>query len=248
MERHAAVASSIIFTANALHGNDPPTPTTPSSTPELISPASLIDTIVRPHSAFSDPLSPETPSANLTGPGVEIQLKEVLSHLSELDLISKLIRRWYEISQTCLFPGVFLYEALASLRLAARRFNQDFLEASRLAADILSATSKPFSVPVDTQPSDFPKLFTGSNMRLEIIGLLLSTAGLAALQIPATDTLFLTVKFTKADRNTFATNMLSASDTCISLCDKYFNVNDVMVWLRSENLTLAMNFWGNTSI
>jgi len=147
--------------------------------------------MVNPHSAFADRLSPSSGTGKGTvsaaGPVDEIQVTEVLSRLPASDLLSRLVKRWYEVSQVCLMPAHFLGEAVQSLQFIAGRLNHDV---SNVAAEILCAKLKPFVIPPDTLSSGFPKLFTGSNLRLETIGLLSTTAGLAALKLPHSDPLF----------------------------------------------------------
>jgi hypothetical protein len=184
-------------------------------------------------------VSPGTIPLVMADPVDEIQIKEVLSHLSKIDLISDVVHRWFESSQMCFIPGVFCFEALASLESAESRLKQGSVDTNRLAADILQATSKPFEIPSDIQPLDFPRLFTGENLRLEIIGLLFSYVGVA--------TMFATPRSSKAETRTFAASMLSASDACIAICERSFNLNDIMVWLRAENLRLTRNMAGSAS-
>ncbi|KAI1149643.1 hypothetical protein F4825DRAFT_429741 [Nemania diffusa] len=187
-------------------------------------------------------LSPALPTGNATRSIDEIQLAGVLSRLPDLDFISALIRRWYQVSQMCLVPLGFLDEALASLKAASITVS---VEASNLASKILSASSKPLKILSSVEAVDFPKQFTLSNLRLEIVGVLLTVAGLAAFKLPANDTLFSTDPLSKPERHLFASTILSISDELINLCSKNFELNDIMIWLRSENLTLTMNLREN---
>ncbi|KAI0871750.1 hypothetical protein GGS24DRAFT_492007 [Hypoxylon argillaceum] len=187
-------------------------------------------------------LSPALPTGNATRSIDEIQLAGVLSRLPDLDFISALIRRWYQVSQMCLVPLGFLDEALASLKAASITVS---VEASNLASKILSASSKPLKILSSVEAVDFPKQFTLSNLRLEIVGVLLTVAGLAAFKLPANDTLFSIHPLSKPERHLFASTILSISDELINLCSKNFELNDIMIWLRSENLTLTMNLRGN---
>ncbi|KHN96078.1 uncharacterized protein MAM_06183 [Metarhizium album ARSEF 1941] len=202
----------------------------------------LVDISMQAHTPLSPPAS-EIP-IKLSGPRVDVALKEVLGKLSEIDLISALVRYWYETSPMCFLPAKFIYQALESLDLASSRLKQGFIEVGKLGADIIDATSKPLQANLDAGSSDPSSLFTTSSLRLEIIGLLLTTAALAALQIPAADGLLASVHMRKNDRRRFAASMLAASDSCIALCDGIFDINDGMIWLRLENLMLIMKMYG----
>lgn len=182
--------------------------------------------------------------AKVTEPVDEIRVSEVLKRLAETDMVLVLVTRWYEVSQMCILPPQFIHEALSSLQPTANRLN---LLGASTAIDILHTTLRPFAVPSDITASGFSRLFTGSNLRLETIGLLLTTAGLAALKLPNSDPVYVQHPFNKAERETFSANMLSASNTCLSICDKYYLLNDVVTWLRAENLSLVSNAFGTNS-
>ncbi|KAI0975670.1 hypothetical protein F4678DRAFT_276977 [Xylaria arbuscula] len=192
----------------------------------------------------TDQPSPVRRKGKADGAIDEIQLTDVFSCLPDLDLISALIHRWYQASQMCLVPLHFLDEALVSLKAAA---NDISFEANDLASNMFSASFKSLEVLSSIEAVDFHKQFTMSNLRLEIVGLLLTIAGLAASKLPASDTLFLTHTLSKVERVSFATDMLSASDTLIDLCNRNFQPNDILIWLRSENLALAMSLRGNSN-
>ncbi|KAF7533809.1 hypothetical protein G7054_g6761 [Neopestalotiopsis clavispora] len=204
-------------------------------------------TILQPQSAFSEPFSSNSLSPKVTIPIDELVLTNVLTKLADLDLITTLIRRWKQITQMCLVPLTFLEEILISLKESTSGSNKVRVEVGNFASQVLSATSQPFMVPTTTEAADFHRLFTGSNMRVEGIGLISSVSGLAAMKLPASDEMFADCLSSKAERKNFATNMLSVSNTCIELASKCCDTNDFMVWLRVENLTLTMYLEGSAS-
>lgn len=57
---------------------------------------------------------------------------------------------------------------------------------------------------------------------METLGVLLTTAGLAALKLLNSDHVYVERPFTKAECKVSAANMLTASNTCILICDKYY--------------------------
>jgi hypothetical protein len=223
----------------------PATTTFPSTA--LYGPTTLPTPPAAPQSAFSEPLSSGSLLPKVTTPIDELGLTNALSHLAELDLITKLIHRWQQITQMCLVPPTFLEEILVSLKASTSGFSKARVEAGSFASQVLSATSRPFVVPATTEAADFHKLFTGANMRLEGIGLIFSVSGLAALKLSAGDEMFADCLSSKTERKNFATSMLSVSNTCIELASKCCDTNDFMVWLRVENLTLTMYLEGSAS-
>lgn len=195
------------------------------------------------HMASPQVLSDE-PDKVIMEPVDEIQAADVLSRLADLELVQSLVRRWYNISQMCMLPPQFMEEILLSVRPFANRLSP---LGTNLAGEVLHSTLRPIVFPPDTVISECPKLFTGPNLRLETVGLLLTTAGLAALKLPSSDPVYAECPFTKAEREVFAASMLAASNTCVSLCDKYFVLNDVSTWLRAEHLSLISHKYGIAS-
>ncbi|KAK3687886.1 hypothetical protein B0T22DRAFT_140580 [Podospora appendiculata] len=215
----------------------------------LSSPSPGLET--NPHSAFSDqPSSFEPSQVKQTNPVDELQVADVLSCLSELDFISKLFKRWYEVSEVRILPTQFALEAISSLHPTATSLSASpsiHSQTATTAARVLQTTLQSLVIPPDTAAADFTRLLTGPSLRLETLGLLFATAGLAALKLPNTEFIFIHHAPSKTERKAFASKMSSASETCLAICDRYFIVNDVTVWLRADNLTLTSLVYGNTS-
>jgi hypothetical protein len=193
-------------------------------------------------------LSSADPSRDIIrSPGAadDIQVAEVLSRLFEsLEITSKLIQRYYEASQVRIMPWQFLHETLSSLRKISSQLNTN---GSNIAGDIMKKTMEPLEIPHDTLACDFAKLFTGSNLRLEIVGIVLATAARTALNLPHNDSIFISHLQSRSERRAFAVSMLAAADTCVSLCDKYLIANDIMTWLRIDHQALTTDVHGSSS-
>lgn len=205
--------------------------------------------IFNPHNAFSGHIlasMDSIPEAISTpDPMDEAEATEVLSCLLEsIEVTLKLSRRFYELSLTRMMPWCFVWEAFTSLQSNLSHMNAN---RGNAAAEILGRTLKPFVVPPDTSAIDFPKLFTGPNLRLETVGILLTTAALAASRIPHSDTVILRYLPIRAERKSFAAGLLAASDKCVALCSKYLVANDMMTWLRIEYQGLTGDIYGNSS-
>ena len=143
-------------------------------------------------------------------------------------------------------PWSLLAEVLASVESLASRLSQNLAEPHSLAVDIKEATLRPLAVSPSTLPTEFSLLLTGTNLRLGA-GTILSIAGNAALSLLETDSRLSSPKPDTMDRQSFARDMLLASDTCIAFCDQYFNIHDVNLWLRYENFLLTLNSCGYAS-
>lgn len=173
-----------------------------------------------------------------------MQLDQVLSRLSQMEVVGKLVRRWWRVSLSDPVPRGLFEKVLISVESAANRLGKGHIEASRLAIDVREASLKPWTVLPGTSPREFSKLLTEPNLRLEAIGIVLATAGTAVLCLLESDILFSVLSLNAEDRYIFARDMLSASDTCIAFCDDSSGLHDLMIWLRYANFLLTLNFCG----
>jgi len=178
---------------------------------------------------------------------MDFQLNEVLTRLFRIDVIGKLVRRWSQVCPISPVPWSLLEEILLSVESVASHLSQNPAEAHNVATGIKDATRQPLVVPPSTLPTEFSKLLTGKNLRLESIGIILSIASNAALGLLESDVVFSSLALNMQDRQSFVEDMLSASDTCIAFCEQYFGVHDAIVWLRYENFLLTLNSCGYAS-
>lgn len=67
----------------------------------------------------------------------------------------------------------------------------------------------------------------------------------SAINIPTTSGFFLLNQPT-SDKAKFVSRLLAASNSCISICQHYNCVNDIMLWLLYMNLLLLCNVRGDS--
>ena len=81
----------------------------------------------------------------------------------------------------------------------------------------------------------------GHNFRWELLGVLLSMFGLAAISLPEWDSLFATQEGHPNHRRKFACNMRDLVEGCLLLCDHADNVSTLGVYLLHCSTTLQRN-------
>ena len=104
---------------------------------------------------------------------------------------------------------------------------------------------RPLKIPSSIEASSFHELFTGTNPRLEIIGLIITIAARSISFGLALD------RWNSNDRQAIkpqsTDEMLRASTTYLELCMRLAMVNDILLWLLCDNLLLSGIICGDTS-
>lgn len=102
-------------------------------------------------------------------------IKEVLSCLQHLPRITSTVQTFIGKSKFTHIPKYAVRELLEKLPVVVNEGVADFTGGiDKLAATILANSTTTVQIPVDADVHTFCDLFTGSNLRLETIGLLLS--------------------------------------------------------------------------
>ncbi|KAL4795329.1 hypothetical protein BDV19DRAFT_398724 [Aspergillus venezuelensis] len=169
---------------------------------------------------------------------------KILGILAENSPIEDLVTAFYDASQAAIVPSPFIFKYLEGMRDIIEKGDSPE-QLHKKTIRILENTARRFHIPSDIKGKDFHTLSTGSQMRLEIIGLVYSLAGRAS---------FFGLSHAKfpgsagaASRAKFARKMLMATDTVIQVCKMLTPVNDMLVWLQYENWLLACLFYGDIS-
>ena len=104
---------------------------------------------------------------------------------------------------------------------------------------------QPLKVPSTMLASEFHTLFTGPNLRWEIIGLVLIIAGSFAQFTSPDDPVFTLGDGRKIDKDKFIEDMIHTSNDCINLCQVHGAASDITVWLIYLNMLVTSNFYGD---
>lgn len=206
-------------------------------------------------SSSIDGQSPETTitTPSLVSSGVRCgQLCEygigpaIIAKISSYSIYETSIKRYFETNRASALVAPLILSALPQLKrdieqLAARG---NSLEA--FCAEITNNTARQIKVPSSMTASSFHKLFTGPNLRWEILGIMFAVSGMNAQYTSPDDPLFIVDGGRKIDREEFISDVISGSNSCIHLCQEHGAVNDLMVWLLYTDMLLLSNFYGDS--
>ncbi|CAI6341435.1 unnamed protein product [Periconia digitata] len=169
----------------------------------------------------------------------------ILSKLKPFSFFARAVERFFEISQGGSLVGPLIISALPQLSQDLQRVTSGCPRSSTACADITRNTTCPFKVPSDMVASEFHTLFTGPNLRWEILGLIMILAASEAQFTSPDDSFFDLEDGSRIDKDAFIEDMIHASNDCINLCQVHGSVNDIIVWLLYTNMIVKSNFYGD---
>ncbi|GAE00291.1 hypothetical protein PVAR5_9032 [Paecilomyces variotii No. 5] len=171
---------------------------------------------------------------------------ELANCLQDFPTIQSLIHNYYTVNQSAVIAAPLILRALAQIETTYR----DIIlgspgQVSELTSFIIKNTRQPLDIPSTTDGINFHELYTGSSLRLEIIGIIYALAGRAN-----SFGLSYNIKNDHAGSMApaqFSRRMLAASDLAIQICKSLSPVNDLFLWLVHENLLLSNIIQGDSS-
>ncbi|GAB1193639.1 hypothetical protein APSETT444_002860 [Aspergillus pseudonomiae] len=168
---------------------------------------------------------------------------EILRCLQDFPTIEQLVCEYYGLSKAAVIPSLVL-NALPSIQITIDEA-QLHKSPPEQVARVLQNTKHVLPISSTTTGSHFHELFTGSNLRLEIFGVLYAIAGRLSIFGLAHD------RFPRlngmAARERFSRKMLAASDAVLQICQIIAPVNDLTIWMLYEILLLSKVADGDTS-
>lgn len=159
---------------------------------------------------------------------------DVLSTFRHYNSIRELIM-WYNASNEAgVVPAQLQIDAISAIESIVDKHNLRRAPPSpQLVSQVLESTSRPFVISQSLEARDFHILCSGDNLRFEVIGFLLATAG-RSLTFGFAPDLF-SDPANRALKSQFVDELLRASTTCLFLCTMLATVNDVTIWMYYEN-------------
>ncbi|KAH7384227.1 hypothetical protein DE146DRAFT_760014 [Phaeosphaeria sp. MPI-PUGE-AT-0046c] len=159
---------------------------------------------------------------------------DVLSTLRYYTAIKELVL-WYNASNEAgVVPAQLQVDAVNSMESIFEKHNlRNAPPSSQLISQVLESTSRPLTLAQSLEARDFHILTSGENLRFEMVGYLLATAGRSLVFGFAPD-LFSDLS-NRAVKSQFVDELLRASTTCLFLCTMLATVNDITVWMFYEN-------------
>jgi hypothetical protein len=169
----------------------------------------------------------------------------VVARLNPFSFYEKSVIRYFDQRITLAYVGPLIKSFLPQLRTDLEQLNAPGSNIAEMYHDMTKNTAKPLIAPPDMLPSEFHTLVTGSNLRWETLGLILSIAASNAQYTDPQDPIFTLEDGTKLDKDEYIEDMIQAANDCITLCQVHGAVNDIMVWLVYASVFVISNFYGD---
>lgn len=125
------------------------------------------------------------------------------------------------------------------LRPIVERFNlMHSVPDPRLVARVLENSSRPLEIPNDMKASDFYQICSGDNIRLEVLGFILASAG-RGISFGLCSYRFSDPSNPNA-KSRLIDELLRASTTCTILSTVISPVNHICIWMLYENYAFTI--------
>lgn len=168
---------------------------------------------------------------------------DVLSTFRHYNSIKELVL-WYNASNEAgVVPAQLQVDVVNALESIVDKHDlRRKAPSSQLISQVLETTARPFTISQSLDAGDFHTLCSGENLRFEIIGFLLATAG-RSLTFGFVPDIF-NDPTNKDMKSRFADELLRASTTCLFLATMLATVNDLTVWMYYENYLFTIMMCG----
>ncbi|UDD55949.1 hypothetical protein AFCA_003532 [Aspergillus flavus] len=179
----------------------------------------------------------------------QIPEKQILEGMAVLNLLvnfpafTNCIYRYLELSYTCMVPDPFIKACVLSIQETIHGLKGSRLR--QLALDLFVNTSKPLNLFTPVPAKDYHTLFTGSNLRWEIVGFVLAILGVSLkYDINKQNE---PPRSLPAQKPGFIHQIAEAVEYCTSVCYRYTCVNHQALWLLYGDACLKNLVYGDMS-
>ena len=169
---------------------------------------------------------------------------EVLRLLTELEEYEPVLKRWHG-AQCLAALSPFLADCIGTVIQSSSGMSPPKSPLVKHAEQVFVNTSNEFVIQSTTKMQDLPEMFTGDSLRWDIVGLMLTVAGLSAIAMEFVNVDFENDKFRNLDWKDIARKFLRAGDQCIAFCEAVDSLNDITVWLIMMNFILHTQVEGD---
>ncbi|KAH8702479.1 putative C6 transcription factor [Talaromyces proteolyticus] len=180
---------------------------------------------------------------NLQPDNIQIGV-EVLRLISLYPVCDALVVKFQTTHRFSGIPNSIVSAITGSIREAFERFEPATIDAqlTRFSHLIFQNSSRPMSVNKSMTVEQYCASFTGLNFRWEAIGNFFALAGMALVGTPDTDPLLLNVKINK---ETLLSLLIEASDICTKFCEHPSSVNELLIYLQTNDGKLKTHRYGD---
>ena len=150
----------------------------------------------------------------------------IVSSLTPFSVFEKSAKMYFETHRASALIGPLVLSALPQLCKDLKQLVAAGSDAYLLYVEMTRNTARSLKVPTSMLPSEFHTLFTGKNLRWEILGLVLAIAGSNAQFILPDDPIFTLEDGSRLNKDEFIEDMIHAANDCINICQIHGAVND----------------------
>ncbi|KAB8222816.1 hypothetical protein BDV33DRAFT_201236 [Aspergillus novoparasiticus] len=167
----------------------------------------------------------------------------VLNLLVNFPAFMDCIHRYLELSYTCMVPDPFIKACVLSIQEIIHGLKGSRLR--QLALDLFANTSKPLNLFTPVPAKDYHTLFTGPNLRWEIVGFVLAILGVSLKydinkqKEPP--------RLLPAQKPDFIHRIAEEVEYCTSVCYRYACVSHQALWLLYGDACLKNLVYGDMS-
>lgn len=189
-------------------------------------------------------------SSNANHSQEQIPEKQILEGITVLNLLvdfpafTDSIHRYLELSYTCMVPDPFVRACVVSIQETIHGSRGNRLR--QLAVDLFINTSKPLDLFTPVPAKDYHTLFTGPNLRWEIIGFVLAMLGVS-LKYDVNKRNEPPPGSLPAQKPDFIHRIAEAVEYCTSVCCSYNCVSHQALWLLYGDVCLKNLVYGDMS-
>lgn len=153
---------------------------------------------------------------------------QILRLISEHPNMKKTLKKFCAFRMTVVIPWITLDKAADAIISTLRDDFPTDDQRLELVENIFSNTGEPLKLDEEITADRLHETFTGPHLRWEILGIVFTYLALGT-QIMEDDPNQRT--FEKQD---FIAQLVHASNTCVSFCDRAESLNDLLVWLYEQ--------------
>ncbi|KAF2655662.1 hypothetical protein K491DRAFT_414301 [Lophiostoma macrostomum CBS 122681] len=167
----------------------------------------------------------------------------ILSLLKDLPQFEMYVEKWFSFARGAIVIEPMMKIWMVGIWSTWRKVleGQKPEDLRKMSEKVWINTIKPLSSLLNrnTSPREFCTATTGEGLRWEIIGLILDTVGIMAMNLSDGDPIFCSHDDFTVDRSALALKVYNGSDGCITFCNDLEIINDLYLWLLYGNTVLA---------
>ncbi|GKZ30493.1 hypothetical protein AbraIFM66950_009332 [Aspergillus brasiliensis] len=168
----------------------------------------------------------------------------VLNLLFEFPGFADSIHKYLELSYTCMVPHPFIKACIDSIQDTMQKSRGNRLR--QLVVTLFANTAMPLDAFTTVPAKDYHTLFTGPNIRWEIIGFVLSILGVS-LKYDVNKRSKPSSTSQSGQKPDFIHRLAEGVDHCTAICNSYSCVNPQALWLLYGNTCLKNLVYGDMS-